>query len=237
MRKIDLTGKVFGNLTVLRESGVDKHGSVVWECKCTCGNLAETRGYCLTNGTTASCGCLKGAQLTGQRFGRLLVENFVTSHKGRIHFNKYWNCKCDCGASTLVPTNKLKTGHTKSCGCLRRSVDAPDEKTGFIRVYRRYKSTKRTFSLSEDQFKHLVQQNCYYCGESPRMISKGRKGSPDFVYNGLDRLDNSLGYTIDNVVPCCKRDNKLKSNLFSPEETKVMVAALESFRLEKANTT
>ena len=37
-------------------------------------------------------------------------------------------------------------------------------------------------------------------------------GSGDFVYNGLDRVDNEKGYTIDNVVPCCKHCNYAKRN-------------------------
>jgi len=33
-----------------------------------------------------------------------------------------WQCRCDCGKSTLVPTSNLKTGNTKSCGCLQREA-------------------------------------------------------------------------------------------------------------------
>ena len=61
----------------------------------------------------------KAIDLTGQRFGRLLVlervEDYV-SPKG-LHL-KRWKCKCDCGNIKNVGGNELKTGRTKSCGCL-----------------------------------------------------------------------------------------------------------------------
>jgi hypothetical protein len=50
--------------------------------------------------------------LTGQRFGRLVVINRDTSRKG-----VYWNCQCDCGNTTSVRSNSLTMGKTKSCGC------------------------------------------------------------------------------------------------------------------------
>jgi 5-methylcytosine-specific restriction endonuclease McrA len=43
-------------------------------------------------------------------------------------------------------------------------------------------------------------------------------------------MDNTRGYEPDNVVPCCKNCNVLKSNKYTPEETKVMMEALLAFR-------
>ena len=55
---IDLTGKRFGRLVVIRPSARDKYGSVVWECKCDCGMICHKRGALLRKGSTKSCGCL-----------------------------------------------------------------------------------------------------------------------------------------------------------------------------------
>jgi hypothetical protein len=56
--KIDLTGKRFGKLFVLAET---KHradeGSIVWQCKCDCGNIIEISSKRLVNGLAISCGC------------------------------------------------------------------------------------------------------------------------------------------------------------------------------------
>lgn len=56
MRKIDLTGKRFGHLTVIKEVG--KRGNqIMWQCKCDCGNIKNIMGGNLRNGSSTSCGC------------------------------------------------------------------------------------------------------------------------------------------------------------------------------------
>jgi len=55
---IDLTGKHFGRLTVLHKLSRRSWGSIVWRCKCECGNLASVDGSSLRDGLTRSCGCL-----------------------------------------------------------------------------------------------------------------------------------------------------------------------------------
>lgn len=55
--------------------------------------------------------------LTGQKFNRLRVLGLGERNSaGQLQ----WKCKCDCGNIVLVTTTYLKTGHTKSCGCLNR---------------------------------------------------------------------------------------------------------------------
>jgi hypothetical protein len=54
----------------------------------------------------------KKIDLIGQRFGRLQVTAYVGNSK--------WSCVCDCGACVAIDGRDLRTGHTKSCGCLRR---------------------------------------------------------------------------------------------------------------------
>lgn len=57
---IDLTGKVFGKLTVLSITEKrDKSGKIIWECLCSCGNKHFVSGYVLTSGRSKSCGCLR----------------------------------------------------------------------------------------------------------------------------------------------------------------------------------
>lgn len=56
--------------------------------------------------------------LIGKRFGMLTVVSYAgDEYIGKDH-NSRWICKCDCGKQTIVGGNKLKSGHTKSCGCL-----------------------------------------------------------------------------------------------------------------------
>lgn len=58
--------------------------------------------------------------LTGRRFGRLVVKEPVRRDHGCI----VWLCTCDCGASADVKAIKLTTGRTSSCGCFRRENSA-----------------------------------------------------------------------------------------------------------------
>ncbi len=54
-----------------------------------------------------------------QRFGRLIVVNFI-GIKGNY---ARWECECDCGSHVSVSSKNLRTGKTKSCGCLKQEMD------------------------------------------------------------------------------------------------------------------
>lgn len=120
-RKIDLTGKVFGKLTVISEHPErTPQGSVQWVCQCECGNSTIVSGDNLRRNHTLSCGCQKkeSAQarvidLVGQRFGKLVVVERADT----IDRQLYWWCQCDCGKIIRVCGNNLKQGKTKTCGC------------------------------------------------------------------------------------------------------------------------
>ena len=72
------------------------------------------------------------------------------------------------------------------------------------------KRRKLKFDIGFDPFIKLLQRDCCYCGSPPSTIQKNPRGNGDFVYNGLDRVNNDLGYTVDNVVPCCNVCNRAK---------------------------
>lgn len=125
MKLIDEQGHKYGHLTVI-ELAKDKNGRTAWKCKCDCGNEKMVRGSDLRKGKITSCGrkCSKKEHdyidLTGQRFGRLLViERYPENNK----FNKVqWRCKCDCGNEVIKTTNALKDSGTESCGCLLKEI-------------------------------------------------------------------------------------------------------------------
>lgn len=62
---------------------------------------------------------MKRQDLTGQRFGRLVVIAEAERSQGR---KRRWTCLCDCGGKTTTDTNKLTSGNTQSCGCLTRET-------------------------------------------------------------------------------------------------------------------
>ena len=115
-------GKTYNYLTVL-DVKKDKNKKY-WLCECAlCRSKKWIRSDSVTSEKQKSCGCLKqktqfkAKDLSGQRFGKLIaIENI-----GKINDSEcyYWKCKCDCGNETLVRSDLLLRGGTKSCGCLR----------------------------------------------------------------------------------------------------------------------
>lgn len=61
----------------------------------------------------------RAVDITGKRFGRLVALNPIGKTKAG---NILWRFKCDCGNETVVPTNRIKSGNTKSCGCLNSEL-------------------------------------------------------------------------------------------------------------------
>ena len=87
-------------------------------------------------------------------------------------------------------------------------------------VLHQYQDMARTrglaWALTDDEFSELTQRTCHYCGRQPASISGYVKRYPEsggFIYNGVDRLDNRLGYAVDNCVPCCGLCNRMKMAL------------------------
>ncbi len=76
--RTDLTNMKFGRLTVIRETKNRRHGYVVWECNCECGNCTYATTYELTSGHKKSCGCL--AKEVSARNGRAALERWRKSN-------------------------------------------------------------------------------------------------------------------------------------------------------------
>src|SRR5271157_758266 len=117
----DLVGHRFGKLVVLERIGsapISKGGGAIWFCACDCGNTTQATTGLLQgkDRPKRSCGCgmNRTEDLTGQRFGRLLVVKRAGSLRGA-----QWECQCDCGNTTLACAGDLKKGRPRSCGCLR----------------------------------------------------------------------------------------------------------------------
>jgi hypothetical protein len=130
----DLTGTVFGRLTVLELDHVSKgkfRGSW-WKCRCECGKEVVVPRHRLVTKQTRSCGCLrrenssmlasklKGSSLKsdliGAIFGKLAVMKFSRSDNFR---RARWLCQCTCGTVVEVSGIDLRAGRVKSCGCGR----------------------------------------------------------------------------------------------------------------------
>lgn len=133
--KKNLIGQKFGRLTVLEETDErNSQGSVVWKCKCDCGNIHYVSTSSLTRKEKAisSCGCYKDEvasnntvkDITGKRFGLLTAISRAPKPEGVDRGGAWWYCDCDCGTkNVLCSRDILQSGNTKSCGCLQSASE------------------------------------------------------------------------------------------------------------------
>ncbi len=169
----------------------------------------------------------KYRDLQGRVFERLtVIRPNGRDNSGGVE----WLCLCSCGEETTVRASNLLKNTTKSCGCLqqewakafarqplrlRKNPPLPVKQVKY-RLYQK-SAQKRNFlfALTFEFFDKMTSSNCFYCGKPPTTINskfaKERKEKCNF--NGLDRKDSKLGYTEDNVVPCCGPCNFRKGTL------------------------
>jgi len=79
------------------------------------------------------------------------------------------------------------------------------------------KAKKRglVWDLTEEKFLELTKMDCHYCGREPSQKVWSRNPKNRYIYNGIDRVDNTKGYSSDNCVACCGDCNHIKSNKLS----------------------
>ncbi len=157
----------------------------------------------------------------GHRYGKLLVVERAANNETYRHAR--WLCKCACNNTTVVAGLHLRQNRIKSCGCLEKPHKLATGESAFNKLYKRYtRSAKNrgfTWKLSKDKMRILLtQQPCTYCNSLPKQIQKiGSTGNGNYVYNGIDRLDSTIGYIEDNLVSCCKTCNYAKQSMGEKE--------------------
>ena len=223
-KKKDWTGKKFNKLTFIRPPNESKRNYVVWEVLCDCGKTIYRPCTDINRGKVKSCGCIipqRKKDYAGKRHHKL---TFIKP-TGEIKNNgAIWEALCDCGGTTtLIPCSE-----TISCGC-EIGIASRKRKRKYDPIYasarRVWTSSTYRHDCEFEIFLELSQQDCHYCGRSPHRtynaVSSCRKIYKDgrqlqegnFTYNGLDRVDSSLGHEIGNIVPCCYDCSKAKSTL------------------------
>lgn len=94
--------------------------------------------------------------LTGQRFGRLVVVGRIEG----AHSRRQWECRCDCGVTCRPLRNNLARGHTTSCGCLKVEMQSShsvthgaSRKGHHTREYRAWAGArKRCFTTTDRKY-------------------------------------------------------------------------------------
>lgn len=200
-RFIDLTGRKYGKLTVIkRVENIGKY--TAWLCKCDCGNEKIAIGAEIKRGNGTSCGKCAKTDLVGKRFGRLVVTEYLgTDNKGK---KAQWRCKCDCGGEKICYGTELLIKKYTSCGCYRRERLKVIGKTHGLkgsRIYRIWCGLKaRCNNPNTKAYK-------YYGGRGIKHCDEWRKFEPFYEWamnNGysdelsIDRIDVNGNYEPSN---------------------------------------
>lgn len=151
--------------------------------------------------------------VTGFRFGAFTVVSDVP--RITVHGTTLWDCRCDCGKIVGKNTTEIKKTLTLRChdceGNRRRKLV---EESGLQHILNGYvqaaRQRKLVFNLDKETVSSLIRKPCFYCGLAHSNTYKKPKPDELFVYNGIDRLDPTIGYTNSNVVPCCGERNTAK---------------------------
>lgn len=152
----------------------------------------------------------------GEKFGNITITNqyyVLTKHQSELRVNY----SCECGCETLNKAYQ-KVKKQKMCKkCRNTNFHKVNPETSFKMLFNDYvRNTVRRrllFTLTEDEFRTLTKGNCFYCGCPPSSVKRPKSTSGEYVYNGIDRKDNSIGYVSYNCVSCCKTCNFSKHKL------------------------
>lgn len=143
--------------------------------------------------------------LIGERFGRLVV----VARLGTIHGRVYWSARCDCGNETKSSTNDLRSGDSKSCGCLRadtlQAARLKHGESGYVKTpeYRAW--------LQMKQRCYNPRTRCFdrYGGRGIKVCDRWLESFVDFLADmgrrpeqctTIDRIDNDGDYTPRNCA-------------------------------------
>lgn len=130
----------------------------------------------------------------------------------------YVDYKCPvCGSVTKKRQDSIKT--RKSCGCGRYNRKVTPE-VAYKRLYKKYErgaaARDLDFTITYKIFKELVTSPCSYCNaELSSSICASTNNCVE--YNGIDRVDNNIGYIKSNCITCCGTCNIMKGSLTQEE--------------------
>lgn len=152
----------------------------------------------------------KKLDLTGQRFGRLTVIN---ESKEKLGGEVAWLCKCDCGNQTVIRAHSLRTGYTKSCGCLHKETFTSKKhgcasKNGKNRLYRIWCNMKNRCNDPHNPKYHIYGgKGIKVCEPWNDFVSFQNDMESSYLEHvkihgerntTIDRIDSNLDYNPDN---------------------------------------
>lgn len=144
----------------------------------------------------------------------------LREYKGKNNRGRF-EVQCDCGRLSDVDKYQILSGRSKMCkSCSAKKAkpsmasDQPAAKSVYIDYKWKAGDRGLAFDLTFEEFLAITKQSCYYCNREPSNAMKGKKENHlPFIFSGIDRIVNTEGYRMDNVVPSCKECNYAKRNM------------------------
>lgn len=239
-----MANKRFGRLLVAGYNAEESKrlGVDIYNCVCDCHNKIVTRGNSLRSGKTKSCGCITDKiNEIGNRYGRLLVIGDVHSPDKQAR----WLCKCDCGNEIIVRGGSLRSGHTKSCGCLAKQMVSGRNSARQGEQRPRYTGSARCGEGIVKQLEfheHIRKRDSYTCRECNKTQDMELKeiGVRLSVHH---KDENHFNNTDENAVTLCAKchaelHNKSRAaELCVEQEQKAFDAACWAVEQEQSERT
>lgn len=214
--KYNLINKKFNKLTIIKRSDKIVNRKRYWHCKCDCGQITEVETSKIVSGHTKSCGCLYRDDINGLKSGKLTVIKFDNIENNRA----FWICQCECGNTTRLSTDVIKSGHTKSCGCSHNAgrencnwKGIGDISGGYwCQLLKRSKETNKDFDITKEYIWDLFLNQDKKCALTGIELKFPTKQSLRDGTASLDRIDSDIGYIKGNVQWIHKDINWMKQD-------------------------
>lgn len=223
----DLSNMVFGQWTIIEYVGNKK-----WLCRCSCGQESNVMASSLKSGDSTKCHkCADKSRMSDNLIGKVFNNYTVIENVSTDSMKDKWKCVCKCGETSFVDGISLRNDRARYCKNCKNTANIK-QGTAFREVLGNYKrgAKKRgfTWELSDDEAKTLFESNCYYTGLPPSNSFKS--SNHVYLYNGIDRLDSSKGYSLDNCVPCSAIINKMKMVMGYADFINMCVLVSETYK-------